>query len=382
MIRDALIIIPNLSNEDQVCDFLFQTAKNLAKDNQVFVPTFSANSKNCNKDGVNYLRPFQVLPFKRFSFVNRLNRLIYFFLLQFYLSFKFLKYKKHYIWMFFPEISDLLQSKIFSWSVIFDIVDFHYSPDEKKQLILNKNKKYLLEKADYIFSISNSLLKIYKEFVKKEKINLQKQIQIVPQGFDLDSFSKYNEKTKLVFPKGKPIIGFIGQISERLDFKLMSNLVKENKSWNFVFVGPWHHESNVPENASYRNLFNKICEEENCFYYGKQPRKVVRSIIKNFDICIIPYNVSFKFNKYSYPMKIFEYFYVGKPVLSTEIKELARFSNFVKIGENSKVWRSEINQLLKEPWPLKKRLTQKNISVKNSWPNKLEEIYEFIKKEN
>jgi len=104
--------------------------------------------------------------------------------------------------------------------------------------------------------------------------------------------------------------------------------------------------------------------------------------MEKFDICMIPYDISFDFNKYSYPMKIFEYFYVGKPVISTEIKELECFSDFVKMGENSKIWQLKINQLLSQAWPLKKSLTQKQISVKNSWANKLEKIYEFIKKEN
>ena len=69
-------------------------------------------------------------------------------------------------------------------------------------------------------------------------------------------------------------------------------------------------------------------------------------------------------------------------IMHSEIKELECFSDFVKMGENSKIWQLKINQLLSQAWPLKKSLTQKQISVENSWANKLEKVYEFIKKEN
>ncbi len=387
MIKNSVIIIPNISNEDQVCDFLMQTKKVLDKHNFVYIVDFFGSQtlkdffkKNTYGSEVKYLRPIDFLPLKRFKFVNDLNKLLYFYFLQIHLSIKHRTLKNFYIWMFFPQLINSIKLKLPNWKVIFDIVDFHTSNNSILNTILDQNKKYLLKKSDYIFVISNSLLKKYKNFVKDKNIKLKTEIKLVPQGFDSESFSKQNLKSKIIFPKGKPIIGFIGQISERLDFDLISNLVKGNLNYNFVFIGPKHHESNVPENNLHKATFAELCEQSNFFYYGKQSRNTIASMINNFDICTIPYDVSFDFNKYSYPMKMFEYFYVGKPVLTTPIKELERFSDFVKIGKNSKDWESSIRDLLSKPWPTEKILKQREIALENSWENKLEKIYEFIKK--
>lgn len=389
MIKNSVIIIPNISNEDQVCDFLWQTKKVLDKDNFVYIIDCSSSQSLWYVlkswifgRKIDYLKPIEFLPFRRFSFIKDLNRSLYFFILQIYLSIKHKKFKDCYLWMFFPQLVAVTPMNLPWWQIIFDIVDFHNSEDKRVNLFLTEAKKKLLIKADHIFVISHALLRQYKKFIKREYINLKNKIEIVPQGFDLESFSKNHQKTKLVFPEGKPIIGFIGQISERLDFDLIHNLVLENKQWNFVFIGPWHHEANVPENNSYEDLFKKICQEKNCFHYEKQPRKAMLSILDKFDICMIPYDSSFAFNRYSYPMKVFEYFYAGKPVLSTPIEELERFSDFVKIGIDAKQWQTNISQFLKESHRFGKQSAQRKIAIQNSWLSKLEKIYEFIKKRN
>lgn len=389
MIKNSVIIIPNISNEDQVCDFLWQTEKVLSKDNYVYVIDCSTSQSLAHLikswfigQKVNYLKPIDLLPLRRFAFVNNLNRAIYFSILQACLSVKHKQLNSCYMWMFFPQLVSAIGSNLPWWHIIFDVVDFHDSENKQTNLFLSMAKKKLLTKTDHVFVISHTLMKQYKKFIKRENINIKNKIEIVPQGFDLESFSANNQKTSLVLPKGKPIIGFIGQISERLDFKLIQDLVTNNKEWNFVFVGPWHHEVNVPSNSSYRDLFKKICSEKNCFYYGKQSRKTVLSILSKFDICMIPYDPSFAFNRYSYPMKIFEYFYAGKVVLSTPIDELERFPDFVKMGTSAKEWRTNIKRLLQKSHSLKKQSDQKKIAIQNSWLNKLERIYEFIKKRN
>ncbi len=389
MIKNSVIIIPNISNEDQVCDFLWQTKKVLAKNNFVYIIDCSSSQSLVQVlrslifgKKINYLKPIDFLPFRRFVFIKDLNRAIYFSALQVYLSIKHRNFKDCYLWMFFPQLVTAVQLSLPWWQIIFDIVDFHTSENEQAEFILTKAKRKLLTKADHIFVISHTLLKQYEKFIKREHINLKNKIEIVPQGFDLDSFSANNKKTALILPDGKPIIGFIGQISERLDFKLIENLVLNNRQWNFVFIGPWHHEDNVPANPSYRDSFNKICQKKNCFYYEKQPRKAILSILDRFDICMIPYDSSFDFNRYSYPMKVFEYFYAGKPVVSAQIDELERFSDFVKMGADSERWQKNINQLLKESHRFKKQSVQREIAIQNSWLSKLERIYEFIKKRN
>ena len=75
-------------------------------------------------------------------------------------------------------------------------------------------------------------------------------------------------------------------------------------------------------------------------------------------------------------MKLFEYFYLGKPVISTPIEELKRFPKFVKIGKTAKEWEKHIKFLLSKPWPYQKE--QKKLAKENSWKSKIEVISKII----
>lgn len=355
MIKNSVIIIPNVSNEEQVCDFLFQTAKELRKNNNVYV--------------LNYYDLPRLLPFRRFSKINQLNRNLYLILFQIYLYLKHFRAKNFYFWVFFPEISTIGSIRLPNWKLIFDIVDYHFSPIESRRKELEKQKDELFNRADYVFCISKTLKKLYQKRSPKE-------IKIVPQGFAIEDFNSA-ASSDIKLPAGKPIIGFIGQISQRLDLKLLHELIGNKLEWNFVFIGPVHHESNVSDKLDEKEVM-RIMDFKNVFYYGAQNRETLPNIVKQFDVCIIPYDTDHEFNRYCYPMKLFEYFYLGMPIVSTPIEELKKFPNFVMIGKDAKSWKIHIKNLLSEKWSENKKVKQRELALNNSWKNKLEKISSYL----
>ena len=199
----------------------------------------------------------------------------------------------------------------------------------------------------------------------------------MPQGFALSDFAINNQKSQLKLPKGKPIIGFIGQLSERLDFVLLHDLITNNPQWNFVFIGPKHHETNVS------NFFDEVKIDQlftypNSFHFDSQAKDTILDIVRQFDVCIIPYDVSFVFNRFSYPMKIFEYFYAGKPIVSTPIEELKKFPNLIKLTSNASGFAAVIKNVLIRTWPEEKQKQQQLLAIENSWEKKLNIIAKFL----
>jgi len=78
-------------------------------------------------------------------------------------------------------------------------------------------------------------------------------------------------------------------------------------------------------------------------------------------------------------MKLFEYFYMGKPVISTPIEELKRFPKFVKTGDTAEEWEHNIKELLSKPWPRRFQKEQRRLATQNSWEKKLFYITSLIK---
>lgn len=355
MIKNSVIVIPNITNEKEVCDYLLQTATILRQNNDVYI--------------IDYFSTPRIIPFRRFYLIDRLNRHLYLIFLQIFLRLKHFQSKKFYFWLFFPNLFLISKIKLPGWQLVFDIVDYHFSPEKKKQELLERQKDELFKRADYVFSISRTLKKLYQQRSSKE-------IKLVPQGFAVNAF-EFGKASQLKLPKTKPIIGFIGQISQRLDLDLLSVLIDKNPQWNFVFIGPLHHEPNVALSLNEEKQM-RIMDFKNVHYYPAQKRETLPKIIEQFALCMIPYDVSYKFNRYCYPMKLFEYFYLGKPVISTPIEELKHFKDLVMIGEDAGSWEKQIKILLSSKWPTDKILRQRQLAINNSWQNKLEKISTYL----
>jgi len=278
------------------------------------------------------------------------------------LSLKHITAQRKIFWMFFPHLNSLTKIIFPSWKIIYDCVDYfqHLSTTMYQQEV------NLIKSADLVFVNSKVLLKNH----AKHKMG---QMYLVPQGFRLQSFKKEITKEKK-WGTNKPILGFIGGIRNRLDFKLIYNLAKNNSHWTIVLWGPilsFFRENKPKKEIQKLKLLKNII-------WGKSKQKDIPSIISSFDIGIIPYDTTIDFNKYCYPMKIFEYFYLGKPVVSTSIKELTRFPLFIKTGQSVQNWEENINNILAKPWPKKYQQQQRQLAINNSWGNKIEAMSQII----
>ncbi|MBU0974834.1 glycosyltransferase [Patescibacteria group bacterium] len=395
MIKNSVILIPNISHQNQVCDYLEQTANVLAKknNNKVYIIYHTESlsikeilkkiiskqvinfSKNINN--IYYLHPIYLIPGKRIKLIKNINSIIYSITIQLILNLKYLNAENHLIWMFFPQLVQFIEVRLPFWKVITDIVDFHTSPNSQKQKKLTKQKQLLLKKSNIISVNSHSLKNQF-------KILTNKPIAVVPQGFNYKNFQNIKQKSNIKLKTYKHLIGFIGQISQRLDFDLLKNLIRQNQQWNFVFIGLKHHEPNISINKNHNFLknFEELTKYKNCMWFDSQPKDEIGSIIQQLDVCTIPYDISYDFNRYCYPMKLFEYFYMKKPVVSTPIEELkqTKFKNLIKIGDTANEWEKHIKLLLKKPWPKEYQKKQQQLAIDNSWKNKVNSIGYIIEK--
>jgi len=365
MLKNKLIIMPIDGSWEHSADFFRQTALTLSGQNQVIIydqnnahfflkkPTTTRHYtyKNINFHQVKYF-----LPLRRFTWIEKINHLLSFWLfLQ--------KYKKidKLLWIFYPNYFDLAKIKNKNMLSLYDCVD--YNDDKKKE-----NK--LIQNVDYFFVNSLTLKNLHSNQIKKP-------IYINAQGFFLP-----NEKLipKVQLKKTKPIIGLVGGINYRLDFSLLNKLIKDNPKWQFVFYGP--KQINLKKDSIYKtnDWLKKIKKYQNVVFGQSKNRYEVYGLIKNFDIAIIPYDSTILFNKYCYPMKIFEYLYFEKKIISSDIDELKtkKFKNMVTIAKKNNDWQKKIEYLLKIKSSKISNKQKKKLAINNSWNNKIEKISKII----
>lgn len=359
------IIFPLAIAWNQCADFQKQTVEYIKKRNNCFV--YLGADKHLFfriKKSPNLLLFYPINNFLKFKTFDKLFDKINLSIFNFVIK-RQLKNSKFIdiIWLFNSELNYFF--KIFKDEKIIKIYDLVDFADLRN--IFNTTKK-----ANLIFANSNVLYQFAKTISNKKIIK-------VPQGFDLASFSN-DKKLKSLKPSKKITISYIGSINFRFDFPLLHNLIQNNPQHNFIFWGPIEYlNKNLDSMYHLKTNINKFKKYKNV-QFGQSDRKGVIKVLEKTTIGIIPYNTLLDFNRNCYPMKLFEYFYMGLPVLSTGIEELYQYQNknIIKISNNSRVWNKYINQIMNNGWPAQKRITQRKLAENNSWQEKIKKIEEGI----
>lgn len=377
MIHHALIIMPLHNSWQWTADYLRQTALLLAQHNRVIIydqdhSYFFLQQQRQHYPRLKNIHFHQVkywLPGRRFSLMEKLNRWLSFRLFLLKLNLLHPKQRK-ILWIFDPQHADLAQHKVKNLISLYDCVDYHAGANPSLEQKIRAQEAQLIQHSDFFFVNSTALHHLHQQQAKRP-------LYLNAQGF----FQPDEKKIKKVPLKSKkPIIGFVGGLNYRLDFPLLYQLINQNPQWQFVLWGPVQKQLVLDQLHKTERWLKKILQQNNVTYGQSKDRYQVYSLIKNFDVAIIPYNSKVPFNKYCYPMKIFEYFYFGKPVISSNIVELRqkKFRNLVSIARNVEDWQEAISKLLAEDWPAHYQDQQRAMALQNSWQQKIEAIAHVI----
>jgi glycosyltransferase involved in cell wall biosynthesis len=244
-------------------------------------------------------------------------------------------------------------------------VDYVWDPDKNVCSDLRKQENDLIARSRIMTVNSRILYQLHKK--KRNDIHL------VPQGFRMNEFDGSVKKIKNIKHFQKPTIGMVGVINYRIHYQLVRQLAKRNPGWNFVL---WGHRDGMLYNSVYNveKYMRALQSLPNVTFGESRTAGETYSKIRSFDICMIPYNISYDSNIYCHPMKVFEYFYIGKPVIATPIKELRRFAPYVRTGKTVSEWEKHIHYFLSLPWPSSYRKEQRRLAAENSWEKKISAV--------
>ena len=165
----------------------------------------------------------------------------------------------------------------------------------------------------------------------------------VPNGVDFEWFQEraaHREFPPDIQEAAHPIAGYVGVLRSWFDYDLIGRLALTMPDVSFIMVGPLDFEFRNSHLRTIRNL-RWIGRRD----YGEMPR-----YISAFDVCLIPFmagNVSQTTN----PVKVFEYFALGKPVVSTPMHELLPFRNdgLLRFAGGREEFATAIRDSLAEP---------------------------------
>lgn len=235
--------------------------------------------------------------------------------------------------------------------IVYDVVDDASNEFIGWEPYINK----MLERAHIVFTTAD---KLYEKFKK-----LHPKVYLLNNAVDLDNFSPNKIKRPQDLPTFKPIVGYIGAVASWMDWDLIDSITKQLR-YNFVFVGPFY------------NGFRPRIVRSNIYYLGIKDYDKLSYYINNFDCCIIPFKVNDMTNSCN-PVKLYEYFSLGKPVVTTSMKEVYKFSELSYIANNAKDFSSYIDKAVNEK---NSKLMNKRIitAQQNSWDSRINIINKIL----
>ena len=188
--------------------------------------------------------------------------------------------------------------------IIYDCMDNHQGFPESGKDIQQLEKK-LVSKSSINLVTSHYLQR------QIELLNGQ-NVHLVKNAADWEHFSN---QPKTIPTELKnipyPIIGYHGGLSDWFDTNILESSLQKFSQCSFVLIGK-------VENQKLEQLHRKY---SNLYLLGEIPYLQVNRYVSQFDVAIIPFKLN-ELIKAVHPVKIFEYFACGLPVVSTNLPEL------------------------------------------------------------
>ncbi len=208
-------------------------------------------------------------------------------------------------------------------------------------------ENYLAEHSDLIVTLSPRL---------REKFRAYRNVAMVRDGVDLAPFRAGGDvPTERLYEltRGDITLGFWGTMWEyNLDVPLLQTLTRARPNWQWHFVGAYDLDPARP------SITNALAAP-NVSFHPSVPRETLAQYAKNFEVCVIPTPVT-PFNLARDPLKVYEYLACYKPVVATNLEQLAdmphvylardanEFSQNIEHAAKEKINRAELDAYLQE----------------------------------
>ena len=228
-----------------------------------------------------------------------------------------------------------------------DYAHVHGFPDTLPELEAD-----LCQQADLVITTSETLC--------QERRRFNPNTHWVPNAADIDHFSKAAATAAEMHQIPRPIVGFVGGLSQWVDVSLIAALAQARKDWSFVLVGPIGTD------------ISALKDLDNVTLLGARPYQQLPAYLAAMDVGLIP----FKQDRVTYhadPIKAYEYLAAGLPVVATEMPALRRLAHVVRLADSPETFEAQIAAALDEGRSARSEARQAE-AARHSWTSRFETI--------
>ena len=213
-------------------------------------------------------------------------------------------------------------------------VIYEYIDDINPKLLgMNELPPNITEKYERMMKDKdNTFVVVTADALEKDVLDRRGKEKVVfsCNGVDYNHFTNLNQEIKLddkfkkIVEENKPIVGYYGAMANWFDYDMVKKLAKERPNYNIVLIG-----------IKYDGSFDEanLLEYSNIHFLGPKKYEELPYYASKFTICTIPFLVN-DITQATSPLKLFEYMALGKPIVTTAMKECKKYES-VKIANDA-----------------------------------------------
>lgn len=247
-----------------------------------------------------------------------------------------------------------LVSQLEKRGLVYDCLDHHAGFHDQPNPRLIEAERKLIEASDAVAATSEGLA---------EDIRKSRSCHLIRNGCEYMRFSQISRVKSAI----RPIIGYVGAVSEWFDGQLLFEAALAKPEWQFDVYG-----------ATVGADISRARALPNVNFFGEIPYESVPSAIANFDVCMIPFRI-IPLTLATNPVKVYEYQAGGRPVVSTMLPELVGMENVdVFCAGSTADFIAKIELALDRSGQADRIRLRQEFAQKNDWSKRVDELVPLL----
>jgi glycosyltransferase involved in cell wall biosynthesis len=226
----------------------------------------------------------------------------------------------------------------------------------------------LLESENWLFAHSDAVLFSSKYLMRlclDEHPVTQEKAVLVRNAVDWRDFCAEGSSARSNGSTRRKVIGYVGGLNWWFDTEAVERAALQHPEWDFVLIGPVASDK-----------LDVLRGIPNIEFRGTVPYDQLLEQLANFDVGVIPF-IKTPLTLATNPVKIYEYFACGLPVVSSSLPEVEQFAGLVYMAEDPDDFVKQVERALQEDGSL--RQERMKVARRESWAARCQQIETHMK---
>lgn len=253
------------------------------------------------------------------------------------------------------ELALLLRER-HGWPIVYDCHDLLEGfPNVAREIVDVECR--LLEQADFVLFSSELLRQTYTSRASLKP----KKIVVLRNAVD----SSFLRTGRAAVESGRKVAGYFGALDSWFDIAPVRKAAEQNPEVLFRLIGRVEH---APVRA--------LASLPNVELSGEVPHHRLPELLADFHVGLIPFLVN-NLTRAANPIKLYEYFSAGIPVVSTRLPEVERYADVVYLADSAVQFAAQVSSALGEN---DSSLRERRIEIARSetWDSRASELLRVI----